>query len=215
MKSLLLCSCLALGLLSASSQAHEIWIERDGSGPVRIHFGEPAQDVLDHGEDELKRVVNPKVFGAEAKAGPIERGDSVLTAPLKGAGDAWLFDDSVFEPWKEEDGRYASVSYYARAGRDSTTARLDFELVPRQPGGDVLTVLYRGKPLPGAEVTVIDPQKWQKQLTTDAEGRLTLPPLRSGRHVLVASHKEQVDRQIGGQQVAVMHHISTLTFLAE
>lgn len=99
MKSFLL-SCLALASISLSAQAHEIWIERDGSGPVRIFFGEPAQDALDHGEDEIKRVVKPNVFGTAGKAGPLQRGTEFLTAPLAGSGDAWLSDDSVFEPWK-------------------------------------------------------------------------------------------------------------------
>ncbi|HBK45695.1 MAG TPA: hypothetical protein DDZ67_04530 [Xanthomonadaceae bacterium] len=214
MKSLLL-RCLALSCLSLSAQAHEIWIERDGAGPVRVYFGEPAEEAADHDEDEIKRIVKPKVFGASAQAGALERGAGHLTAPLKGEGDAWLFDDKVFEPWQGEDGKFESVTYYARAGRASTAPKLDLELVPSQPGGNALTVLYRNQPLAGAEVTVIDPQKWQKQLKSDAQGQLTLPALRDGRHIVVVSHKEPVQQQIAGKQVAVMHHISTLTFLAE
>ncbi|MEE7567611.1 DUF4198 domain-containing protein [Xanthomonas sp. Kuri4-3] len=214
MKSLLL-SCLALSCLSVSAQAHEIWIERDAVGPVRIYFGEPAEAPAAQGEDELKRVVAPRVFGATASAGKPQRSGDHLQAPLPGEGDAWLFDDQVFEPWKGENGSYESVTYYARAGRASTTPRLDFELVPQRPGSGELTVLYRNKPLAGAEVTVIDPQKWQKQLKADARGRLTLPALRPGRHIVVVSHKEPVQRQIAGQPVALMHHISTLTFQAE
>ncbi|MEE7547983.1 DUF4198 domain-containing protein, partial [Xanthomonas sp. Kuri4-1] len=33
--------------------------------------------------------------------------------------------------------------------------------------------------------------------------------------IVVVSHKEPVQRQIAGQPVALMHHISTLTFQAE
>lgn len=214
MKTLLL-SCLALSCLSLSAQAHEIWIERDASGPVQIYFGEPAQDAPAHGDDEIKRVVSPKVFGSTASAGKVQRNGGHLQAPLRGDGDAWLFDDKVFEPWKGENGQYESVTYYARAGRSSTAARLDFELVPQQADSAALTVLYRNKPLADAEVTVIDPQKWQKQLTSDAKGQLTLPALRPGRHIVVVSHKEPVQQQIGGQSVALMHHISTLTFVAK
>ncbi|ACD57058.1 putative secreted protein [Xanthomonas oryzae pv. oryzae PXO99A] len=35
-----------------SAQAHEIWIKRESSGPVRIFFGEAAQEALDHGEEQ-------------------------------------------------------------------------------------------------------------------------------------------------------------------
>ncbi|MCC8554120.1 DUF4198 domain-containing protein [Xanthomonas hortorum] len=214
MKSFLL-SCLALASISLSAQAHEIWIERDGSGPVRIFFGEPAQDTLDHGEDEIKRVVKPTVFGTAGKAGALQRGSEFLTAPLPGTGDAWLSDDSVFEPWKGEAGGFETVSYYARAGRATPSAKLAFELVPTAANSNTLTVLYRNKPLPKVEVTVIDPQKWQKTLTSDAKGQVTLPKLRAGRHILVATNKEPVKREVAGKQVAMIHHISTLTFLAE
>ncbi|MCS3811319.1 DUF4198 domain-containing protein [Xanthomonas sp. 4461] len=214
MKSFLL-SCLALASISLSAQAHEIWIERDGSGPVRIFFGEPAQETLDHGQDEIKRVVKPTVFGAAGKAGALTRGNDFLTAPLSGTGDAWLSDDSVFEPWKGEAGGFETVSYYARAGRSTPAAKLDLELVPTSANGSTLTVLYRNKPLPKAEVTVIDPQKWQKTLTSDAKGQVTLPALRAGRHILVVNNKEPVKREIAGKQVSMVHHISTLTFVAE
>ncbi|CAD2242954.1 MULTISPECIES: DUF4198 domain-containing protein [Xanthomonas] len=214
MKSFLL-SCLALASISLSAQAHEIWIERDGGGPVRIYFGEPAQEALDHGEDEIKRVVKPTVFGNAGKAGALQRGSEFLTAPLSGTGDAWLSDDSVFEPWKGEAGGFETVSYYARAGRATPSAKLDFELVPTAANSNTLTVLYRNKPLPKVEVTVIDPQKWQKTLTSDAKGQVTLPKLRAGRHILVATNKEPVKREIAGKQVSMIHHISTLTFLAE
>ncbi|KAB7769849.1 hypothetical protein [Xanthomonas maliensis] len=214
MKSLLL-SCLALASLSLSAHAHEIWIERDGSGPVRIYFGEPAQETLDHGQDEIKRVTRPSVFGSVGKAGPLQRGSDYLTAPLSGAGDAWLRDDAVFEPWKGESGSYEAVSYYARAGRTTPSAKLDLELVPTAANADTLSVLYRNAPLAKAEVTLIDPQKWQKTLVADAQGKVTLPALRSGRHILVVSHKEPVSREVGGKPVSLVHHISTLTFLAE
>ncbi|MCC4585675.1 DUF4198 domain-containing protein [Xanthomonas sp. NCPPB 1067] len=214
MKAFLL-SCLAVASISLSAQAHEIWIERDGSGPVRIFFGEPAQETLDHGQDEIKRVVKPKVFGSAGKAGALQRGSEFLTAPLSGSGDAWLSDDSVFEPWKGEAGGFETVSYYARAGRATTTAKLDLELVPTTANGSTLTVMYRNKPLPKAEVTVIDSQKWQKTLTSDAKGQVTLPTLRAGRHILVVNTKEPVQREIAGKQVTLVHHISTLTFQAQ
>ncbi|PPU77069.1 MULTISPECIES: DUF4198 domain-containing protein [Xanthomonas] len=214
MKAFLL-SCLAVASLSLSAQAHEIWIERDGSGPVRIYFGEPTQEVLDHGQDEIKRVVKPTVFGSAGKAGALQRGSEFLTAPLSGAGDAWLSDEGVFEPWKGDAGGFETVSYYARAGRSTTSAKLDLELVPTTANGNTLTVLYRNKPLPKADVTVIDPQKWQKTLTSDAKGQVTLPTLRAGRHILVVNTKEPVKREIAGKQVTLVHHISTLTFQAE
>lgn len=70
-----------------------------------------------------------------------------------------------------EAGGFETVSYYARAGRTTPAAKLNFELVPTAANSNTLTVLYRNKPLPKVEVTVIDPQKWQKTLTSDARAR--------------------------------------------
>jgi len=211
-RPLLFCALLAAAV---SAQAHEIWIERDGAGPVRVYFGEPAQEVLDHGQDEIKRIVKPDLFGAKDKAGALTREGDHLSAPLKDSGDAWLADDSVFAPWKGEDGRYESVTYYARAGRQDTQGRLAFELVPRASQGQDFTLQFRNKPLADAKVTVINADKWTKEVQSDAKGQVTLPKLAAGRYIVVASHKEPVDKKIGDQQVAVMHHITTLTFKAE
>jgi len=211
MKRPLLFAALMAGMV-LSAQGHEIWIERDGTGPVRVYFGEPAQEMPDHGDDEIKRIVKPELFGASGKAGALKREGDHLVAPLQDAGDAWLSDATVFEPWKGEDGRFEAVSYYARAGREHTGARLDFELVPAAAQGQALTLLFRKQPLAKTEVTLINQDKWTKQLTSDAKGGVVLPRLDAGRYIVVASHKEPVDVKLGGKQVAVMHHITTLTF---
>lgn len=166
-------------------------------------------------KSKIKRVVKPNVFGTAGKAGPLQCGTEFLTAPLAVSGDDWLSDDSVFEPWKGEAGGFETVSYYARAGHATLAAKRDFELVPTAASRSTLTVLYRNKPLPKVEVTVIDPQKWQKTPTSDAKGQVTLPKLRAGRHILVATNKEPVSREIAGKQVSMVQHISTLTFLAK
>ncbi|MDG2523876.1 DUF4198 domain-containing protein [Stenotrophomonas sp. HITSZ_GD] len=215
MKKLLL-ACMAWSCLSLSAQAHEIWIERDGqSGPVRVYFGEPAEAPAADTEDELGRLKHFKVFGTQGKAGQASRAGDHLLAPLAAAGDAWLFDDQVFEPWQGEDKRYEAVSYYARAGRSSPSSRLAFELVPTSAHADSFTLKFNNKPLANTEITVIDQARAQTTLKSDAQGRVVLPSLAKGRYIVVAAHKEPVQKQIAGQQVATMHHISTLTFAVE
>lgn len=210
MKKFLL-ACLALSTLSLTAQAHEIWIERDGqAGPVRIYFGEPAEPAPD--QEGLAQLKHFEITGTQGKAGPATRQGDHLVAPLKADGDAWLFDNQVFEPWQGEDKRYEAVSYYARAGRNSAMSRLAFELVPSAADSNTLTVTFRDKPLANVDVTLIDAKKTEKTLKSDAQGRVTLPTLAAGRYIVVASHQEPVQKQIAGKPVAVMHHISTLTF---
>lgn len=206
--------CLALTGLSLPAAAHEIWIVRDGgTGPVQIHFGEPAEAAPDPGDDELARIKTPRVFGAEGDkaAAPVPSGDH-LNASLTSEGDAWLFDDAVFEAWQNKDGNYENVAYHARAGRHLAESRLDFELVPVTSGADAFTLKFRDKAMPDTKVTVINPQRWQKTFETDAEGRLTLPAGPEGRYILSASHKEPVEREIDGKPLVAITHVATLTF---
>lgn len=216
MKSLLL-ACLALSGLSLSAQAHEIWIERDaGQGPVRVYFGEPAQAQPAAGEEnEIDRLQHFELTSASGKGGKATRQGDHLVAPLAGDGDAWLFDDQVFEPWQGEDKRFEAVTYYARAGRTSTSPRLALELVPERAGSDILKVVFRNKPLAGAEVSVFDAARQERKLTADAQGRVVLPALAQGRHLVVVSHKEPVKQQVAGKPVETMYHIGTLTFAVE
>lgn len=215
MKKLLL-ACVAWSCLSLSAHAHEIWIERDGqSGPVRVYFGEPAEAAAAESEDELGRLKHFEVFGTQGKAGKATRSGDHLVAPLAASGDAWLFDNQVFEPWQGEDKRYEAVSYYARAGRSSTASRLALELVPTAAHGETFTASFQNKPLADAEVSLIDQNKTLKTLKTDTQGRVTLPSLAPGRYIVVVAHKEPVKQLVAGKQVETMHHISTLTFAAE
>lgn len=207
--------CLALAGLSLPSTAHEIWIVRDaGTGPVGIHFGEPAEAAPAHGDDELSRIKTPRVFGADAKvaASPVPAGDH-LNAALASEGDAWLFDDAVFDAWQNDDGKYENVAYHARAGRNLAESRLDFELVPVSSGADAFTLMFRDKAMADTKVTVINPDRWQKTFTTDTEGRLTLPAGPDGRYILSASHKEPVEREVDGKPLVAITHVATLTFV--
>ncbi|MGH8085936.1 MAG: DUF4198 domain-containing protein [Lysobacter sp.] len=207
--------CLALAAASLPAAAHEIWIVRDGgTGPVDIHFGEPAEAAPEHGDDELARIKTPRVFGVDSKAAaaPVPAGDH-LSASLPSDGDAWLFDDAVFDAWENKDGNYENVAYHARAGRRLAESRLDFELVPIASGADAFTLMFRDKALADTTVTVINPQRWQKTFTTDAEGRLTLPAGPDGRYILSASHEEPVEREVNGKPLVAITHVATLTFV--
>lgn len=206
---------IALAALTcAPAAAHELWLERDDAGPVRIRLGEPADPAPDHGQDEFKRIKAPRVFGADGVAATaITTQKDHLQATLAAPGDAWMFDDGIFEPWKNDDGAYEAAAFHARAGRAGTQAKLDFELVPLKPGGDAYTVLFRGKPLAAAKVSVIDPQWWEKRFSADASGVLTVAASKPGRYLLVAQHREPVQREIGAKPVVAINHVATLSFV--
>lgn len=200
---------LLLGL-AGSAQAHEIWIERDATGPARIYLGEPAEPVPAQGDPEFHRLKAPKLVGETA---PLVRNADHLSAAVTQRGDVRLVDDTVFEPWAGEDGKLEGAIFYARAGRTETVARLDFEIVPTSADGDRFQVVYLGKPLADAKVTIISPDRWSKVFSANGAGELTLPNMGAGRYLLTANHMVDGQRSLGGKIVAKVNLVSTLTIV--
>lgn len=199
----------ALLSLSSTAQAHEVWVERDGTGPARIYLGEPGEAMPEGGDPEFEKLKAPMLVPASTAAQVRKTGYIEVAAP---AGDVRVIDDSVFAPWGEE-GKKEGVIYYARAGRTETKAGLPLEIVPTAANADSFTLLRDGKPVPATKLTVISPDKWTKAFTTDAQGRVTLPIKDQGRYILSATHTEKGDLSLAGQKVATLYHIATLTFL--
>jgi len=207
MKRLIL-AALMLGACGAA-EAHEVWIERDGNGPVRIYLGEPGDVLPEGGDPEFVKLKAPKLLaGADAalvrKAGYLEG-----AAP---AGDVRAWDDNVFAPWDSE-GKKEGVVYYARAGRSDPRALLPFEIVPAAAGASRFVVMRDGKPVAGAKVVVITPDKWSKTMVADAAGSLEIPVREQGRYLLSATQKDGAATLPGGAVDAV-HRITTTTFVA-
>lgn len=207
MKRLIL-AALMLGM-AGTAQAHEVWVERDGgNGPVRIYLGEPGDVLPEGGDPEFKNLKAPKLLSGNAamvrKAGYIE-----TSAP---AGDVRVWDDNVFAPWGDE-GKKEGVVYYARAGRTDTAAKLPFEIVPAAAGGSRFTVIRDGKPVAGAKVVVVTPDKWSKTMTADANGAIEVPAREKGRYILAATVKDDGAATLPGGAVNAVHRITTLTFV--
>jgi uncharacterized GH25 family protein len=200
---------MAFGFLASPATAHEVWVERDATGPARIYLGEPADPVPEGGDPEFSKLTAPRLIGADAA---LVRRANHIEAAVTGTGDVRLTDDNVFAPWEAEGGKWEGVIYYARAGRAETRSALDLEIVPTAAGANSFTVHWLGKPLPGAKVTVINADRWQKSFAADDQGRIDVPVTGAGRYLLSASHEVEGARTLGGKDVAKTHHISTLTF---
>ncbi|MBA4090298.1 MAG: nickel uptake transporter family protein [Sphingobium sp.] len=200
---------VALVSLSCVAQAHEIWVERDGTGPARIYLGEPGEALPEGGDPEFEKLKAPKLMPASQAAQVRKAGYIEVAAP---AGDVRVIDDTVFEPWGEE-GKKEGVIYYARAGRAEAKAGLPLEIVPTAAHADSFTLLREGKPVPATKLTVISPDKWTKAFTTDAQGRVALPLKDKGRYILSATQEEKGDFSLANQKVATLYHMATLTFL--
>lgn len=202
---------LALILAAPAVQAHEVWIEREGNGPARIYLGEPGEKLPDGGDPEFHHLKSPKLLPASNAAMTRKAGYLEVAAP---AGDVRAHDDTVFAPWGPDDKK-EGVAYFARAGRSDAKATLPFEIAPVSAGGDRFVVVRDGKPVADTEVTVVSPDKWTKAVKTDAQGTLTVPLRDKGRYILVANHKDEAGGETSLGKVAVLHSITTTTFVAD
>lgn len=197
--------------IATSVQAHEVWIERDPGGPARIYLGEPASPAPPQGDPEFHRLKSPRLLDETA---PLVRNADHLSAAVTHDGDVRLVDDAVFEPWAGDDGKLEGAIFYARAGRTETAAKLDLEIVPRSAESDAFQAIYLAKPLPGANITIISPDRWSKVVAADETGGVTLPTIGPGRYLLTVNHSVDGPRSLGGKTVTKVHLISTLTVVA-
>lgn len=205
---------LALSSTALTAAAHQLWLERDASGPVRVYVGD-ADDAPDRGEEVVKISTTSKVFGNDpAKPVALVVKDDHLEAALPGTGDARLFNDQVWKPWKTREGALKAAVFNARAGRSETKAVLDYEFVPVTANASTFTLLFRGQPVGNKPVTVIAPEKWAKRFRTDAQGRIEVPVRGTGRYVLIAAHSVDEARQVAGETVAKVDYTATLSFVA-
>ncbi|MEE4452956.1 DUF4198 domain-containing protein [Novosphingobium resinovorum] len=202
---------LLLALAAPAAQAHEVWIERDGTGPARIYLGEPGEALPPGGDPEFDHLKTPQLLPASKAAMARKAGYLEVAVP---AGDVRAHDDTVFAPWGE-DGKKEGVAYFARAGRAEARSAMPFEIAPVSAGGDRFVLVRDGKPVADAQVTVISPDKWTKAVRTDAQGTLAVPLREKGRYILTASHKDEAGGETSLGKVAVLHRIATTTFISE
>jgi hypothetical protein len=204
---------LATLSLISSAHAHFVWLERDGDGPARAYFGEWIDDIREKTGGLLDRFKAPRAFlGTSSEPLPVKRNDNNLEINAKGRGDVRFVDSSVPPREDKEKGGATKTIYYAKAGRVETAAKLDLELVPTAPNGNTLVVIFLGAPLPKTEVTLVGPSKWQKPLSTDDKGQITLPTPWAGRYVLEVTHFDDKAGGSGNEKFDRTRHISSLSF---
>lgn len=197
-----------------SAHAHYVWLEYDGNGPARAYFGEWVDDIREKSGGMLDRIKSPRVFvGTSNEPLPVKRNENNLEFAVKGHGDLRLVENSMPAREDKEKGGKTKTIYYAKAGRSEVTNKLDLEFVPTVANGNTLVLLLFGSPLPKAELMIIGPPRWEKPLTTDEQGRVTIPTPWAGRYVLEVVHFEEKGGGSGEEKFDRTRHISSLSFI--
>jgi len=212
-RTFLAATLLATTLWTSAAQAHQIWLERDGS-TLRAYFGEPVEDLRERSGGLLDRIKGARILAEEpSRALPVQREADHLQAVLPpGQGDVRLVEESL-QPYGRAPDQRTKPVMMAREGRTETRGLLELELVPATPGGSVFTLLLRGQPLPRAEVTVVAPPRWERRLNTDSEGKVVFATPWAGRYVAEAVHTEDRVGGSGEDAYAKRRLVSTLSFV--
>ena len=225
--------CLfAVACLSISSiaQAHFIWLDQGDNGgkpQLLAYFGETAEPGEGH---LLGKIAHTKAWVRDAAGRksdlsvktPGEGDKAALSAdcPASGATSLEAFCDyGVYS----HGGPGFLLQYYAKhlAGdwvnntdQLARAEKLLLDVVPSTKDKHLtLTVLYQGKPAAGKDVVVVDPADKQHDLTSDADGKATLPDLMAGKYAVRANVIEaDKSGERDGKKFGQTWHYCTLTF---
>lgn len=208
---------LCVGMLLAQiSQAHMIWLERDGNEANqvgRIYFGEFAENVREQAGGALDRVVAPVAF-AQSIDKPLSISRKSDHLEVVGAAGDMRVIHALAPREDKRNGGHSRTIFLARAGRSSAQAALDLELVPETADGDRFTLLFKGKPLAKTELALIGPPLWQKPLRTDEQGKVTIETPWQGRYLIETSHTEETAGEVAGSKFDRTRYVFTLTFVS-
>lgn len=209
-----LVAAFTLVLATPLVQAHMVWLERDGNTaahPARIYFGEFAENVREQTGGALDRLVAPVAFvGSSDNALPFVRNADHLE--VRGADGEMRVIHAVAPREDKKNGGHSRTVFLGRAGRIATTAALDLELVPVSAGGDRFTLLFKRKPLPKTELTLIGPPRWQKPLRTDEQGQVQIETPWQGRYLIETTYTEELAGELNGAKFDRSRYVFTLTF---
>ncbi|MFT3803131.1 MAG: nickel uptake transporter family protein [Burkholderiaceae bacterium] len=207
---------LLLSAATVTAHAHQVWIERSApSGPAQIHYGD-VDGERPRGEALRKLQATTRVFGTDPQETfQVELKQDQVEARVDGPGDVRMINDGIWKPFKNKEGLMHAVIFNSRAGRAETTAALDLELVPVQAHGNTVALRFKGKPVAGSSITVINPALWRKTFLTDEQGRITIPDVGKGRYVLLGSYEFEGEAQVGPEKVQSVKYVTSLTFIAD
>lgn len=220
--SLLACLIVSNLLFTASvAQAHEVWLERDASGPVRVYLGEPGEP--DSGGD-IDKLKGSLVFTQNKADGfAIEQKEDHWSANVTQSGDVRYYSESVWMPWKadgpewwefwkEDNGILQGGILEAKAGRLDTQAKLNLEFVPKSSNGDHFVLIFQGKPLAKHELEVLTPEGDTVKITTDDSGSFDIKQNGKGRYLVSTYHRVDGPAKHSGMDVKSLLYITSLTF---
>jgi len=196
--------------------AHGYWLELSGNGKpgtevtVKIFFGEYENNLREKGAS-LGGMKDFRAYYLDASGGQqpltltqtetcwegkftpakLGRYQVVATNDTRDVQDWTKYGMGVVRPIE-----YLRADYMAGNAPDVTAPLTDLDVMARQSDGQLLLTAFTKKvPVAKTKLTVLNPQGWEKTLTTGPDGTARFTPSGPGLYIVEA---EQVDK-IPGQ----------------
>lgn len=194
-------TCLLLAsaplLLARAARAHQVWLEQDASG-AKLYFGEFGDNLHEVSPGFLDKVtlVSATVLsskGEKAVESKKDR-DGVSIAGRAGKGESVVAVDVAYPLLENKDGAKTVKTAWTPAARyvpelGPQQPKLVLDVVPTNGSGE-FQVVYRGSPLPKAEVSLVAISGWSLSGTTDDKGRVSFRLPWKGTYALLVRHKD-------------------------
>lgn len=210
--------------LAVPAAAHHLWIlpdERDGSKATAVF----SDTLAPASPDSLRKVAHTKLYVREPSGNEelVEwtRGEAAFTLSVPGkgrrtVGGSCTYGVETFDHRKHEHGPPYLLVYYPKVDLAGGAGpkpwdRLPLEIMAEVTGNRArLQVLFRGKPVPKAELYVLTDGPDRKALETDDQGRATFTADRAGAYGFRSRTIEAKEGTHNGKKYGEVRHYASL-----
>nr|WP_320114167.1 hypothetical protein [uncultured Desulfuromonas sp.] len=206
---------MMLMALMATSQcfAHNVWLERDGQGPVRVYFGHYDSGMVEKTGQRLDMIKAETILPSGTLISR-QRLQDHIALTVGQSGDVALEEATMPRKSRTKQEILRNI-FMARCGNAQTVTLLNLDLVPEAPASNSFKLLLEGQPLPKTEITVYDPDRAEQVYTTDASGRVVIDTKKSGRYLLVTSSVLDRSGTVNEIPFDKTRYILSLSFVAQ
>lgn len=222
----LTCCTWAAGVLlwTTAAQAHFLFLlpqnTSAGKTTIQVYF---AEDASPDDPELLKRITDLKAWQVSADRPPqelkvVRTAEELRLEPQGETGGALFIAADDFGVVSRAEKTFR-LMYYAKTGPAAgdaaweavrTSQHLDLDVSPRWEGSRVqVTVLFRGRPVEGAQVVAQGPE-YDLEATTDAQGQAEFRIPQAGVCSLRARHIEGTSGELNGRSFTETRHYSTV-----
>lgn len=214
----------ALALTAATAAAHHIWIIPDGRDESKA-TAVFSDNLAPSSADTLRKVAHTRLYVREANGNEelVEwtkaDGAFSVTVPGKGprtVGGVCAYGVETLDHRKHEHGPPHLLMYYPKVDLVGGAGpkpwdRLPIEIMAEVTGDRArLQVLFRGKPVPKAELFVLTDGPDRKSLETDDQGRATFTADRAGTYGFRSRTIEPKEGTHNGKKYLEVRHYASL-----